>query len=276
MSPTLHNTAFQVLGLPHFYELQETMEVGQEIKATITAPDFGGASVTIPFKLDVIPLLDKLSPATEAIGAVNTIIPLRTDGTNRILYGENTDWLGIRQSVHSRLHSGSIHAALVIGSGGTARAAIYALHSLGAKTIYLYNRTRSNAQILADAFPHAHVELLDSLGEWPNGVVPPNVIVSTVPSNATTTSDSPDSLHLSPNLFLYKDGPAVVIDMAYKPAVTPLLALAKDAGDNWESVQGLDVLLEQGYVQFNLWTGRTCPKNVVADRVRARYAETVV
>ncbi|KAJ6551423.1 Shikimate dehydrogenase [Mycena capillaripes] len=170
MSPTIHNTGFEVLGLPHFYELQETTEVGQEIKATITAPDFGGASVTIPFKLDVIPLLDKLSPAAEAIGAVNTIIPVRTDGTNRILYGENTDWLGIRHCIHSRVHS--INSALVIGAGGTARAAIYALHSLGAKRIYIYNRTRKSALALAVAFPHAHVELLDSLNEWPNGIVP--------------------------------------------------------------------------------------------------------
>ncbi|KAJ6447913.1 EPSP synthase-domain-containing protein, partial [Mycena vitilis] len=274
MSPTLHNTGFEALGLPHSYGLQETAEVGLEVKATITSPDFGGASVTIPFKLDVIPLLDKLSPAAEAIGAVNTIIPVRTDGTNRILYGDNTDWLGIRRCVQSRVHAGSIHAALVIGAGGTARAAIYALHSLGAKTIYLFNRTRSRAQTLADAFPHAHIEVLDNLNEWPNGTVPPNVIVSTVPANATTTSDTPDAVQLSSSLFLYRDGPAVVIDMAYKPAETPLLALAKEAGDNWAPVRGLDVLLEQGYVQFELWTGRVCPKKVVAERVRAQYAKT--
>ncbi|KAJ7768294.1 Shikimate dehydrogenase [Mycena metata] len=276
MSPTLHNTAFDVLGLPHFYELQETTEVGQEIKATITAPDFGGASVTIPFKLDVIPLLDKLSPAAEAIGAVNTIIPVRTDGTNRILYGENTDWLGIRHSILSRVPSGSIHAALVIGAGGTARAAIYALQSLGAAKVYIYNRTRKSAQALAEAFPEAHVEILESLDKWPSGIVPPNVIVSTVPAAATATSDVPDALQLSSNLFIYRDGPAVVIDMAYKPAETALLALAKQAGGNWGLVRGLDVLLEQGYVQFELWTGRVCPRRVVAERVRSRYAETVV
>ncbi|KAJ7621194.1 Shikimate dehydrogenase [Roridomyces roridus] len=276
MSPTLHNTGFEILGLPHLYELHETAEVGESIKAVITAPDFGGASVTIPFKLDIIPLLDKLSPAAQAIGAVNTIVPLRTDGTNPILYGENTDWLGIRHCVHSRVHDGSLHAALVIGAGGTARAAIYALHSLKAQTIYIYNRTRSNAQALADEFSRANVQVLDTLDSWPSGIVPPNVIVSTVPSSATTTSSEPGSLHLSSNLFGYKDGPAVVIDMAYKPAETALLALAKGAGDNWESVRGLDVLLEQGYVQFELWTGRKCPRNVVAERVRAKYAETVV
>nr|GAT58910.1 predicted protein [Mycena chlorophos] len=273
MSPTLHNTAFEVLGLPHVYGLQETSEVGQEIKATITAPDFGGASVTIPFKLDVIPLLDKLSPAAEAIGAVNTIIPVRTDKNNRILYGDNTDWLGMRQAIQSRV--GTIHAALVIGAGGTARAAIYALHSLGAKKIYLFNRTRRHAETLAEAFPHANVEPLDKLGVWPDGIVPPNVIVSTVPASATTTANESGALNLGPELFLYKDGPAVVLDMAYKPAQTPLLGLGEEAGDNWSSVRGLDVLLEQGYVQFELWTGRQCPKRAVSEKVRARYAETV-
>ncbi|KAJ7040729.1 Shikimate dehydrogenase [Mycena alexandri] len=220
MSPTLHNTAFD-----------ETTDVGQEIKATITAPDFGGASVTIPFKLDVIPLLDKLSPAAEAIGAVNTIIPVRTDGTNRILYGENTDWLGIRH-LHSLSRTFRIHPRC------PARAAIYALQSLGAAKVYIYNRTRKNAQALAEAFPHAHVEILESLNEWPSGIVPPNVIVSTVPAAAAATSDVPDALQLSSNLFLYRDGPAVVIDMAYKPAETALLALAKQAGGNWELVRG--------------------------------------
>ncbi|KAF9471493.1 hypothetical protein BDN70DRAFT_938911 [Pholiota conissans] len=96
MLPSLHNTAFDVLGLPHEYQLLETQDVGEKIKVVITAPDFGGASVTIPYKLDVIPLLDKLTPAAEAIGAVNTIIPQissKQGGSSRVLIGDN-----IRQS----------------------------------------------------------------------------------------------------------------------------------------------------------------------------------
>ncbi|KAJ3503558.1 hypothetical protein NLJ89_g8376 [Agrocybe chaxingu] len=128
MSPTLHNTGFNILGLPHRYELLETKDVGEEIKIAITSPDFGGASVTIPFKLDVMPLLDRLTPAAEAIGAVNTIIPRDTlgDGSGgRILVGDNTDWLGINAAISSKLGaSPRIPAALVIGAGGTARAAI--------------------------------------------------------------------------------------------------------------------------------------------------------
>ncbi|KAG1883784.1 EPSP synthase-domain-containing protein [Suillus subluteus] len=184
MSPTLHNAGFEVLGLPHTYELLETANVGEELKATLAAPDFGGASVTIPFKLDVIPLLDKLSPAADAIGAVNTIIPI-IEGGNRILYGDNTDWLGIRESIRSRAPSiGAPAAALVIGAGGTARAAIFALQSLGAQR-YL------PARALVEAFPDAPVKLIETLDAWPAEGPAPTVIVSTTPLLMLAKSAAP-------------------------------------------------------------------------------------
>lgn len=276
MSPTLHNTAFETLGLPHKYELLETATVGQEIKAALASPDFGGASVTIPYKLDIIPLLDSLSPAAEAIGAVNTVIPraATSGGSGHILYGDNTDWLGIRESIDSRLPRGKVHSALVIGAGGTARAAIYALHDIGVKCIYLYNRSTGKAQALKAAFPEAGIHVLDVLGQWPNGAVPPNVIVSTVPASATTIDHDKGAVHLAATLFSYRDGPGVVIDMAYKPAETPLLSLARTSGTNWSTVPGVEVLLEQGYVQFEMWTGRRCPKSVVSARVWDKYTSS--
>ncbi|PPQ73515.1 hypothetical protein CVT26_010337, partial [Gymnopilus dilepis] len=285
MSPTLHNTAFEILGLPHKYELLETREVGEEIKLAITAPDFGGASVTIPFKLDVIPLLDRLTPAAEAIGAVNTIVPQ----AGSVLVGDNTDWIGIRNVINNKLGSrlgpgsgsghGAIHAALVIGAGGTARAAIYALQALKADVIYLYNRTRSKAEELASLFPDANVKVIGQLADWAGqGITPPSVIVSTVPASATTTEDEEaehgagaGAIVLSRALFEYHLGWGVVVDMAYRPAETPLIRLAKGVGRHWKVVPGLEVLLEQGYEQFRLWTGRTCPKSLVARKVWDRY-----
>lgn len=271
MSPTIHNTGFDVLGLPYKYSLLETADVGEEIKATIAAHDFGGASVTIPYKLDIIPLLDELSPAAEAIGAVNTIVPLSTssDGSSWKLYGDNTDWLGIRDSISA--HVSAIDTALVIGAGGTARAAIFALHALNARTIYLHNRTTSKAQELALAFPDARVKVLDTIEQWPAGAAPPSVIVGTVPSTALTPASANNIFPLSAKLFEYRDGPAVVVDMAYKPAETPLLKLAKESGGNWVTIPGLEVLLLQGYAQFEKWTGRKCPQDVVATTVRNRY-----
>ncbi|CAL1710609.1 unnamed protein product [Somion occarium] len=272
MSPTLHNTAFRILSLPHKYELLETTSVGQEIKATITAPDFGGASVTIPFKLDVIPLLDSLSPDAEVIGAVNTIIPRRTPEGLHTLYGDNTDWLGIRNCIQSRLPA-TLHkpeVALVIGAGGTSRAAIYALYKLGVKKIYIFNRTKTSAEVLVDAFSNlADIHIVPVLGEWPGN--PPSVIVSTVPASATTFDPSAsEGLYLPNELFDNEHG-GVVVDMAYKPADTPLLTLAARYAKIWEVVRGLDVLLEQGYAQFHMWTGRQCPRRAVADAVWKAY-----
>lgn len=275
MSPTLHNTGFDVLGLPHTYELLETTDVGEQIKATLAAPDFGGASVTIPFKLDVIPLLDKLSPAAEAIGAVNTISPV-VEGGNRILYGDNTDWLGIREAIRSRApFIGAPAAALVIGAGGTARAAIFALQSIGTQRIYVFNRTASKAQALVDAFSNAPVKLIETLDAWPAEGPAPTIIVSTVPASATTTGETTSAGAILLPLALF-DAAAngVVVDMAYKPAETPLLRLAKSAAPTWARVMGVEVLLEQGYVQFETWTGRRCPKHVVSKVVLEKYFAT--
>ena len=272
MSPTLHNTGFDILGLPHQYQLLETQGVGHEIKAAITAPEFGGASVTIPYKLDIIPLLDKLTPAAKVIGAVNTVIPQGQE-SERVLIGDNTDWLGIKSCIEGSLGDNApIHAALVIGAGGTARAAIYALQALNAPVIYLFNRTIGKAEELACTFPEARIKVVEQLGNWPSNSGPPNIIVSTVPAAATTTNEKKtDLILLSEKIFTYHEGLGVVVDMAYRPAETPLLKLAKEAGGRWALVPGLEVLLQQGYEQFRLWTGRSCPRGLVAIKVREGY-----
>ena len=270
MSPTIHNTGYEVLGLPHKYELLETQSVGEEIEAALTLPEFGGASVTIPYKLDVIPLLDSLTPQALAIGAVNTIIPLKgLDGSTALL-GDNTDWLGIRETIVARLPAnggGPIEAGLVIGAGGTSRAAIYALRSLGVKTVYLYNRTRAAADALVAVFPDVNLQVVETLSSWP---VAPSVIVSTVPASATTL-DSAAAVGIYLPSEVYTATAGVVVDMAYRPAKTPLLELAEEAAPGWKTVRGLDVLLEQGFAQFKLWTGRECPRTKVAEVVTKAY-----
>jgi pentafunctional AROM polypeptide len=275
MSPTLHNTAFDTLGLPHSYERLETDHVDVAVRSTLALADFGGASVTIPLKRDIMAQLDVLTPEAETIGAVNTVIPsINADGRLSLL-GDNTDWIGIRNVVKARLPPSlrKIDSCLVIGAGGTARAAIYALHALGATRIYLFNRTRRSAEELIHAIPGACVELLDTLDVTSMRGPPPSVIVSTVPASATTVEEHvPDALFLPSSLFSADVG--VVVDMAYKPAETPLLRLAKTATGavgKWHSVMGIEVLLEQGYRQFELWTGRSCPRSVVARTVLETY-----
>ncbi|KAL0563412.1 hypothetical protein V5O48_018655 [Marasmius crinis-equi] len=265
MSPTLHNTGFQTLGLPHTYGLLETQSVDEEIKKVVRSEGFGGASVTIPFKMDIMPLLDEVTPAAKLVGAVNTVIPKVVDG-KRVLVGDNTDWLGIRGSVAARVFR--VENALVIGGGGTARAAIYALEDLGAKTVYVWNRTKEKAVTLQKEFAGANIVVLDKLGEYPEGA--PNVIISAVPATETSVSSEAGKLELPASLFAYTAGPACVVDMAYKPIETPLLKLAASQS-NWAKAQGVEVLLQQGYRQFEVWTGRRAPREIISKVVWEKY-----
>jgi pentafunctional AROM polypeptide len=269
MSPTLHNTAFGALGLPHQYGLLETADAEDAlIASTLHNPAFGGASVTIPLKEVVGQYLQELSPAAKAIGAVNTIIVQNQVGENgqRTLRGENTDWAGIAACVRARMPAGTnIDVGFVIGAGGTARAAVYALFSLGAETVYIYNRTQARAEAVRDAFPNANVVVIDELTAWPAGAASPSVIIGTVPAPAQDALALPtlsDALLAAPH--------GVVVDMAYKPATTPLVAVA-EAKEGWAAVRGIEVLLEQGYEQLWHWTGRRVPREKIKVAVMEGY-----
>lgn len=275
-SPTLHNTGFQTLGLLHKFNLLETAEVNSDgVKAVLTAPDFGGAAVTIPCKLDVIQLLDGgVSDDASVIGAVNTVIPRTKPDGSVSLYGDNTDWQAIRALVAQRLtHSiTKSTTGLVIGAGGTSRAAIYALHDLGLSTIFIFNRTLESAMKLASSFPDAYgLQVVDSLDGFSSELEAPSVIVGTVPADGTSLQQGEAGVYLPPTLFT-RTPSGVVIDMAYKPAETPLLTLAKtSAPESWARVAGVEILLEQGYRQFEIWTGRRAPRKVISEAVMKFY-----
>lgn len=166
LSPAMHKAAFELLGMPHRYNifLQDSLD---ELNNMIKDPNFGGASITAPFKTAIIPKLDFLSDEAKAIGAVNTLLCLKTPsiesllhrntaGPTVALFGDNTDWIGIHTCVQRNLSP--INAVrrrttgLIVGAGGMARAAAYALIRLGVKTILIQNRTRSRAEELIKQF----------------------------------------------------------------------------------------------------------------------------
>ncbi|RKP23021.1 type I 3-dehydroquinase-domain-containing protein, partial [Syncephalis pseudoplumigaleata] len=258
-SPLLHNTGFDALGLPHHYALREMASVrGNEeaIRAMLASDHFGGASVTIPLKVDIIALLDEISPSARAIGAVNTIIR-RADGSS---YGDNTDWLGILHSVKRQpcKLAPSSGAALIIGAGGTARAAIYAAHRLGIARIYLYNRTRANAEQLVQQFNTLPITIVDSLDDVAKAAADARLtlqlIISTVPGTIT-------NMTLPSTLFAASGAQTggVAVELAYRPRETALMAAAaQHAG--WCCVPGVDVLIGQGLWQFRYWTGCKPPQ----------------
>lgn len=266
LSPLIHNTGFGLLGLPYTYALHEC-ETLDEVAALIRAPDFGGASVTIPHKLRIMQHLDEIAPEAQIIGAVNTIVPVDREG-KAVLRGENTDWRAIHDLARARLALPAGCTALVIGAGGSARAALYAMHTLGAAQILLVNRTYEKAVELAASVPGEwRVQAVATMDEA--AAAQPAVIVSNVPAAGTALVEGEADLVLPASLLARPEG--VAIDMAYKPADTPLLQLAASV-PGWSGVAGIQILLEQAYHQFALWTGRRPPRLPIATRVLAAYA----
>jgi pentafunctional AROM polypeptide len=273
LSPTIHNTGFQALGLPHKYSLHETEEVDLSISRILADPHFGGASITIPHKLSIMPHLTTVSDDARAIGAVNTITVKHTEEGSRILYGDNSDWKAIKTMAFKQLPTNvrltETTTGLVIGAGGTCRAAVYAIHKLGIKTIYLFNRTRENAEKVAKFFPKDfNIICVTSLDDLP--AAKPTVIVSTVPGGSMTLEPSASGILLKPTL-LNEDG-GVAIEMAYRPKVSALIELAQHT-ESWNHVFGVDILLEQAFVQFEGWTKRHAPRNVQIAAVQQKEKE---
>ena len=260
-SPRLHNTLFAQTGLPHTYGKLETQDAAS-VKDLIRAPDFGGASVTIPLKLDIMPLLDSIHDEAQIIGAVNTIIPVPSvDPTQPPhLIGRNTDWLGIVHCLRQKGAFGSsgTESGLVVGGGGTARAAIYALHSMGYSPIHLLGRQPAKVAKMVQSFPTAYdLRVLESVSEVGELDSVPTVAVGTIPAQEPI---DPKMAEILDKVFQAgvddgngKKGQRVLLEMAYKPSVTALMGMAEKHG--WTTIPGLEALVGQGMYQFQYWTG---------------------
>jgi shikimate 5-dehydrogenase/shikimate kinase len=173
LSPPMHNAAYKSCGMPHEYKIFQRSTL-KDLDEIVQDPCFGGASITYPFKKDILSILDFISPEARAIGAVNTLVPLRSKSLESLpernraghvvaLYGENTDWIGIYSCIIRNLSPVNAvkmnTTGLVLGAGGMSRAAVYAMIRLGVRTIFIHNRTLENAKMVAKQFncrPHGH------------------------------------------------------------------------------------------------------------------------
>lgn len=236
-SPLIHNAAFQHHQLPHQYGLKETNNAN-EVLETLREPNCFGGSVTIPLKQTVLPLLDSLSNSAKEIGAVNTVVKRKGK-----LYGDNTDWHGIYQLIDGHLSAQKKKAssckALILGAGGTAHAACYALSRLGI-SFEIFNRSFEKASALAEKFHSAACKHLSNLETI-------DIVISTIPPNGSFPLH--DTL-LSPT--------SLVVELVYNPRETPLIQQAKRLG--CPIVEGVEILLEQACAQFEIWTQRPAPE----------------
>ena len=267
----MHGSAFRATKLPHEYVRADVATVEEFVESDFfNSADFGGTSVTIPHKQAIIPYMDVLSESAQRIGSVNTVVAKEEfgdeEGFQRVLYGDNTDWKGIYNPLH-RLLGDTLDPerdfVLVLGAGGTARAAAFvAADKLQLPSVY-YNRTPSKAADLADSFGGTVIGSLDqgegetedslaSLGKALGDGGRVRVVISTLP--AAANFQLPDWILEQPVL-------PIVFDVNYKPYQTNLLSQAEKAG--CPVVRGSEMLWEQGVGQFELWTGRTAPYAVM-------------
>ncbi|KAH3663418.1 hypothetical protein WICMUC_005944 [Wickerhamomyces mucosus] len=247
-SPALHSSAYESFGLPHKFNKLETDDL-IEIKSLINQENFGGAAVTIPNKLKVIELLDELDESAKLIGAVNTINPLG----NGKFQGLNTDWVGIYNSLQNhgipKFNGENSTNGLIIGSGGTARAAIYALKKLGLSKIYLLNRSSENLIPLKNSFPdNFNIKILEKITDEQISIV-----ISCIPA------DKEIDLNLKINFeSILKNSInskfKIFLDAAYKPKITPLMEIA-NKNFQFNEIYGEEMLVNQGLEQFKIWLG---------------------
>jgi shikimate dehydrogenase len=261
LGATMHRAGYAALGLDYAYVPFAVDDLEGALRG-MRALGIRGFGVSMPFKLEVIPLLDRLDELAERIGAVNTIV--NDDG---VLSGYNTDAWGAARALEEALPIAGATIAL-IGAGGAARAVAYALVSGGAR-LSILNRTperaRQLATDLAAAFPDhatnlevAGVETLATL-QTLDGIVNASSVGMV---GCGQDSPVPESA-LRPGL--------VVMDIVYAPIRTALLEQAERAGA--VTVHGGRMLLHQACRQFELYTGRSAPHEVMDRALRAALGE---
>ena len=254
LSPRMHNAAFRALELDYAYVpfRPTTRTIGAAVEA-IRALGLVGVNITVPFKGDVIPHLDRVSDAARAAGAVNTIV--NRDGT---LLGDNTDVPGFSAALAAAGFRVRGKRALVIGAGGAARGVVYALLAGGAAEVVVANRTRARAADLAKVFAsdkaRLRLESLDAL-----------VDTAFLATRELVVNSTSVGLHGGEFLdYAARATPArcVHFDVAYREGLTPFLKLARAA--RRPLVDGRHMLLHQGALAFRLFTGKKAPLEVMA------------
>lgn len=246
-SPPMYKAAFDFYGMCHNFTYREVSSFAEVLRLA-KDPFFGGAAISFPFKEQAFRACSATSLHASVIGSINTFLPLRklagdkvaslteqAKGRNRGgevigFYGDNSDWQGVFNNVRKKLSPRNTagrkrSAGLVIGAGGSARSAIYALLQLECQTIYVYNRTYENAVRVADHFNAWHstqnptsdrkpvIAMQPSSQEWPCDAVLPTIIVSCIPTTELFHGQPKRTFEL-PEEWLGSPSGGVVVDVS--------------------------------------------------------------
>ena len=244
-SPAMQEAALRELGIPWRYlRLPLPPELFAETVRALPTAGYAGLNVTVPHKEAALALADRASPEAAAIGAANTLS--FRDGE---IAADNTDAPGLIAALDEDVAG---RRALVLGAGGAGRAAAWALREAGAQVV-VWNRTAERARQLAEELGVEHAE---RPGEA-------DLLVNTAAAELDPRADPLEALGLSGLA-----PPPLVADLVYAEGGTELGRWAADGGAR--VVDGLEVLVRQGALSLELWTGREAPLATMRAAVQAR------
>lgn len=261
LSPVMHNRALAALGEDTVYV---ACPVGsQDLEAALAgfaAIDLRGFSVTIPHKQAIMPLLGEILPVAQAVGAVNTV----GRSANGEWWGTNTDVAGFVAPLRSARGNWPGTTAVILGGGGAARAVVAGCHELGCDRVIIVGRNLAKLRPLQAWFQPPNpltipVELLP-WSEMATAIAQADLLVNSTPIGmAPKINESP----MSPVDFDPLPVGAIVYDLIYTPRPTQFLQLAAARG--FQTIDGLEMLVQQGAAALELWLGRSAPVDVMRD-----------
>ena len=246
-SPAMHNAALAAAGLTdwRYQHLPIPPHLLAETVRALPALGFAGLNITIPHKQAALALADEATPTARAIGAANTL----SFDAHGAISAENTDAPGFLAALADE----DPRTAVVLGAGGSARAVVHALAQAGV-AVKVWNRTPERARSLA----------ADLGAEAVQDLPPADLLVQCTSIGLADTSSPFKDLPLTVDSL---DGYACVVDLVYRAGGTELLREAQRRGSR--VIDGLEILVHQGALSFERWTGRPAPLEVMRDAARA-------
>jgi shikimate dehydrogenase len=265
LSGELQQAAFDSVGIDARYEpLDVPLIQLPDTIAELRGDDYLGANITVPYKERVVPMVDRLAEEAQQTGAVDTIT---REGSR--LVGHNTDVIGFRVALDTLVGRQKLpKSAVVLGAGGGARAAVYALITFGFQRVIVFNRHLHRAESLIRHFGRtaAHMELRAM--PWHESVIEAELAKTKVLINASALPDAGQTSPIPAELFVPE---LLVLDLQYVPRESRLLSDARAAGAS-AVANGDLMLLHQTAAAFRLWTGRDVELEALSQRLEEARA----